>query len=653
MFKCSYLKNTSSFKNFFKMKILSKFISTSLLLCVFLLHGGAIAAPFKIDLSSPKGNLHCFLTSEKDQLIISVTLDGNTVIEKSPLLMSVDGITITNGIKPGKIMKFSADESFPLFGLHSTAKNSFNGTSVSMKHIKSGIKYTLEAKVFNDAVAFRFVVPGDKNTLRKPDEATVFRIPEQTTLWFHDLYMHYEGVHSKKMIDTIPAGRWAAPPLTVKLADNSGYLAITEADLVNYPGMALQSDGKNGFVLRLGHSHPASYPYVLRYKKEDVERLSKIAEIKGTITTPWRVIIAGKDLNTLVNCDAIYSLCPPPDKSLFPEGLDVQWLKPGRAVWKYLDGGGDGTLTVMKQFSKQAGELGFEYNILEGFWSRWPDDSIRALVDYSKKLGVGIIVWKHSNTLHDQKARQELFQRCHDLGIAGLKIDFFDHEAKEVVDLYESILRETAALNLVCIFHGANKPTGLWRTWPNAVIYEGVKGMEASKLLDRATHETTIPFTRMLAGPADYSVCHFGTRRQNTTWTHQIATAAIYSAPVITYAATPAHILENPGVEMIKTIPAVWDETIVLPPSEIGELAIYAQRKGTTWFLSAINGLQPKTLKIPLSFLGEGNYATLVMKDNPENQADEIISTGTSIRNDVVNIELGAGGGFMTRFTIK
>jgi alpha-glucosidase len=417
--------------------------------------------------------------------------------------------------------------------------------------------------------------------------------------------------------------------------------------------MALQTDGKRGFTVRLGHSHPPSYPYVLRYSKEDVARLSVIAGVKGTITTPWRLIIAGKDLNTLVNSDAVYSLCPPPDRDLFPEGCKAEWLKPGRAVWKYLDGGGDGTLTVMKEFSRLAGELGFEYNVLEGFWSRWPDDSIKALVDYSKKLGVGIIVWKHSNTLHDQKRREELFRRCHDLGIAGLKIDFFDHEAKEVIDLYETILKETAAQKLVCIFHGANKPTGLWHTWPNAVIYEGVKGMEASKLPDRATHETTIPFTRMLAGPADYSVCHFGARRQNTTWVHQAATAAIFSAPVITYAATPAHILENPCVEMIKSIPSVWDETIVLPPSEIGEIAVYVQRKGTTWFLSAINGLQPKTIRYQLSFLGSGGYNTLVLNDNPENPAAAIVTNGTANSDDVIEINLGPGGGFMCRYSIK
>jgi alpha-glucosidase len=363
--------------------------------------------------------------------------------------------------------------------------------------------------------------------------------------------------------------------------------------------------------------------------------------------------MVGKNLNTLVNCDALQNLCPAPDKTIFPEGIKTSWVHPGRAVWKYLDGGGDGTLKVMKEFSKLAGELGFEYNILEGFWSRWPEDSIRALVDYSNKSGVGIIVWKHSKELRDANARREFFQRLHNLGIAGIKIDFFDHEAKEVIDLYESILRETAPLKLSLIFHGVNKPTGLARTWPNIMIYEGVKGMEASKLLDRATHETTIPFTRMLAGPADYSVCHFGNRRKNTTWVHQVATAAIYSAPIITYAATPAHILENPCSEMIKSIPSVWDETLVLPPSEIGELAIYAQRKGITWFLSVINGLPPKTVKIPLTFLGDGSYNTLILSDNPENPAAAIVSNGTASQNDIVNVNLGEGGGFMTRFILK
>jgi alpha-glucosidase len=634
-----------------KMKKLIRILLAVLLLSTIYPFSISHSAPLSVDLQSPNGSLRCLIGNNKGQMTLVVTLLDRTIIEESPILMSVDGKIITTGIKAGKARKFKSDESFPLFGLHSVARNIYNGISVPVTHIESGIRYTLEARVFNDAVAFRIIVPGNGNEVRTPDESTVFKLPSNSTTWYHDLYMHYEGVHAKKIIDTGPGGQWAAPPLTFKLPGNGVYASVTEADLLNYAGMALQSDGKNGFVIRLGHSHPASYPYVLRYTKDDVERVSKIASLKGTITTPWRVILVGKDLNILVNSDAIYALCPPPDKKLFPEGSQTEWVKPGRAVWRYLDGGGDQTLKNMKEFSRLAAELGFEYNILEGFWSKWPDDSVRSLVDYSRKLGVGIIVWKHSNTLQYQKARTELFQRCHSLGIAGLKIDFFDHEAKEVIDLYEAILKETAALQLICIFHGANKPTGLWRTWPNAVIYEGVKGMEASKLLDRATHETTIPFTRMLAGPADYSVCHFGARRQNTTWVHQVATAAIYSAPVITYASTPAHILENPCVEMIKSIPSVWDETFVLPPSEIGELAVYAQRKGTTWFLSVINGLNPKTVKIPLSFLGNGSYNTLILNDNPDNPADAIVKNSTAGKNDIIEISLGTGGGYMIRFS--
>jgi alpha-glucosidase len=606
--------------------------------------------PELIRIESPDGRLACILSTENKNLNFSVEMSGKTIVEPSPMVMSVDGKTITGNIKTGKAIRSRVNDSFPLKGLHSTAHNLHNSCIIPISH-DSGLKYNIEFRVFDDAVAFRFLIPGAEDIERFPDEATVFKFPSKSILWYHNLRMHYEGVHDKKMIDTVPEGQWAAPPLTLKLAEGNGYLAITEANLVNYAGMALQSDGKNGFTLRLGHNHPASYPYVLRYSKEDAERLARIAPVKGPISTPWRVIIAGKDLNTIVNCDAVYNLCPPPDKTYFPEGAETNWVKPGRAVWKYLDGGGDGTLSVMKGFSEEASMLGFEYNILEGFWSKWPDDSLKALVDYSKKLGVGIILWKHSNTLHDQETRRALFKKCHDLGIAGLKIDFFDHEAKEVIDLYQSILRETADQNLICIFHGANKPTGLWRTWPNAVIYESVKGMEASKLTDRATHETTIPFTRMLAGPADYSVCHFGSRRQNTTWVHQVATAAIYAAPVITYASTPAHILENPCQEMIKSIPSVWDETIVLQPSEIGEIAVYAQRKGSTWYLSAINGLNPVKFKVSLSFLSGKTYDTLVLRDNPGNSADALSSHGTVKGNDVIDIELGTGGGFMARFT--
>ncbi len=459
--------------------------------------------------------------------------------------------------------------------------------------------------------------------------------------------MHYEGVHVKKKIDEVRDSEWVAPPATFKLQQGI-YASVTEAALENYPGMTLQANGKNGLIIRLPQHVPTNYPYRLRYNPEDTARLKQPASIKGTITTPWRVILIG-DLNTLVNSDIIPDLNPAPDPKLFPRGNQTEWIKPGRAVWKYLNGGGDGTLEVMKHFTDGAAALGFEHNILEGFWTRWTDEQLKELVDYSKQKGIGIWLWKHSKSLRDPASRDSFFRKCNEMGIAGAKIDFFDHEAKEVIDLYSAIFKEAAQYHVMLDFHGANKPTGLARTYPNSLTYEAVRGMEASRLMDRATHETTIPFTRCLAGPAEYTVVMFSDRKRNTTWAHQIATAAIFSAPLLTYAANPDTILANPAVEIIKSIPATWDETIVLPPSEIGELAAYARRKGETWFVAVINGIEPKRIKIPLKFL-KGNYRALIAKDDRNNSASVIIENKNFGLADAIELNLVSGGGFIARF---
>ncbi|HJT74908.1 MAG TPA: glycoside hydrolase family 97 catalytic domain-containing protein, partial [Chitinophaga sp.] len=242
------------------------------------------------------------------------------------------------------------------------------------------------------------------------------------------------------------------------------------------------------------------------------------------------------------------------------------------------------------------------------------------------------------------------FKRCHDLGITGVKIDFFDSEAKEVIDLYTAILQETAAYHLLADFHGADKPTGLSRTWPNELTREAVKGMEASKLTDRATHETTLPFTRFLAGPAEYTVVHFGERRKNTSWAHQVASAAILSAPLLTYAALPQHLLDNPANSLIRLIPATWDETIVLPPSEIGQLAVFARRKGNNWFLAVMNADQPQKISIPLSFLKGAGYKASIVKDSPDSTNAVKLEEGTYTQKDVISLQLSPGGGYIAMF---
>ena len=618
------------------------------ILVLILLASGRLLAVENLAVKSPDGKIAFRVFTKNDSLYYRISYDNKDVIEASPIRMSLDAKAITDKVKIGKANNYQLNEEYPWNGAHSVVRSHCNGAKIGID--RGALHYTLDVRVFNDGAAFQVIVPGKPDAKRIADEATVFRLPAGTTAWYHDLYMHYEGEYARKNMDTVKAGQWAAPSVTFRLPDSQVYLSVTEADLKNYGGMALQTDGSRGMVLRLPQSQPTSYPYKLRYSPEDVLRLSQPAAITGTVTTPWRVVMIANGLNALVNNDIVHNLCPPPDKQLFPQGIRTAWIQPGAAVWKYLDGGGEGTLETMKEYSRQASELGFKHNILEGFWKKWPDSELKSLVDYSREKGVHIWLWEHSKNLGDTKTRQAFFRHCHDLGIGGLKIDFFDHEAKEEIDLYQSILRETAELKIMVDFHGANKPTGQERTWPNELTREAVKGMEASKLKDRAGHNVTLPFTRFVTGHAEYTPVHFGERRKNTTWAHQIASAAIFSAPLLTYSASPEHLLNNPAVGMIKSIPSVWDETIVLPGSAIGEAAVYARRSGTSWFLAVMNGAAPRSSDISLAFLGDGTFSASEVRDTDGNPAEVALAKGSYDKNGTIRLNLTEGGGFIAKF---
>jgi alpha-glucosidase len=620
-------------------------MSRTLLVLVFFAAPAIAAAG--VTVSSPNGKVQLRL-APADPLAIEVRFRDRTIIEPSPLGITVDGVALTAGAELGKVETYEVNEKFPWNGGHAEAVNRCRGARIAVRHPASETTYTLELRAYDTGAAFRFVVPGGEKA-RVPDESTTFRLPAGSTVWSHDLEGHYEAVHKKAAVADVPAGQWAAPPMTVRLPDSLGYVSITEAALTNYSGMALKADGNGGFTVALGHAHPPSYPFRLRYAA-DVERVSKPAVITGPITTPWRVVLVGADLNALVNADVIAGLAPAPAAEMFPRGAQTEWIKPGRAVWKYLDGGSS-TLDGVKEFSKLAGELGFEYQVVEGFWSRWSDDQIKDAVAYSRDRGVGLWFWRHSKELRTPQAREGFFKRLHEVGVVGAKIDFFDHEHKEVVDLYEALLREAAKYHILVNFHGANKPTGEGRTWPNELTREAVRGMEASRLTTRARHDATLPFTRFLAGPADYTPVHFGARRADTTATHQVATAVVFSGPLLTYGAHPKSLLASPAVELIKTIPAVWDETIVLPPSEVGEVAVYARRRGTTWFLAAVNGPATRSITVPLTFLGEGDYRLLEARDDAADPAAIRMGDTKADRTGSVKLDLPAGGGYVGRFT--
>ena len=609
-------------------------------------------------LASPDGTVKLAISvNAGGQVTWSASLEETPVIDPSPLGIVVDGTNLGAGAAIQRAVPYSVNERYDWRGVHSKAVNSANGARFSVRHAASGRYFTVDARAANDYVAFRFQVPVPPrvngveavSSRRVPDAGVAFSIPQGATIWSHVLRNHYEDQYTRRPIEEMPAGEWAGPPVTYQLKNKMGYASITEADLRHYPGMALQANGGNVLLERLGHSHPASYPYVLRYKEDNAARLAIPAAIEGDITTPWRVVMMARDLNTLVNSDAVHNLAAPANPALFPDGSRTSWIKPGRAVWRYLDGG-ENSFEGIKEFSRLAGELDFEYQVVEGLWQKWTDEQLKDLIGYSRARNVGIILWRHSNTLRDPAERRALFAKLAAAGVAGLKIDFFDHEALEVIDLYQAILRDAAEARLLVNFHGANKPAGESRTWPNEITREGIYGLEHRTAKEWATFNTTMPFVRMLAGHADYTPVVFGERRKETSWAHQIATAVVLTSPLLVYGGHPASLLANPASDVIRSIPSVWDETRVLPPSEIGELAIFARRRGDTWFVGALNGPSSRAVTIDPVFLGNGTYKATVVRDNLENDAAVVVDSSEARRGQPIQIAMRAAGGFVVRF---
>ncbi|PZE21116.1 glycoside hydrolase family 97 protein [Paenibacillus xerothermodurans] len=611
----------------------------------------------QIKVVSPDGRVQFTLGSDNpERLTYQVTMDNTTVIEPSPIDMQMDNYHLSSGVVFDDLELFHVSETYPWHGAHSTAVNHCNGAKISLTHDLSMIPYVLEVRVFNDGVAYRHIIPGDENAVRVPDEYSEFIIPAGSTVWYHGLDGHYEAEYAQQDVSEVKAGQWGGPPLTFQLPDNAGYGSITEANLVDYSGMALESSGRRSWIIGLGHRHPINYPYELRYGREEAKRLASPAPVTGTITTPWRVVLAARDLNMLVNSDILPSLCPPADPQLFPQSIKTSWVEPGLAVWDYVDRnyrprGDVSQLEWMKYFSRMGGELGAKYHILEGFAYGWTDEQIREFVNYSDEQGVRVLFWRHSKDLRTDEAQDAFFTRLHRLGVAGAKIDFFDHEAKENIDLYEQLLRKAAEYQLVLDFHGSNKPTGRLRTWPNAMLYEGVRGMESSGLQLRARHETILPFTRYLAGPADYTTMIFTERRRDSSWAHQIACLATFHSPMLTIAAHPQSVLDNPAVDVIKSIQPVWDETIVLPDSRIGDLSIFARRSGDMWMLAIMSSGPARTIRVPLSFLQPGEqYEAVFVRDNEENSGAVVLENETVDSSATLTIEMVSGGGFVGRF---
>ncbi len=604
-------------------------------LCAFTMHALAEAKTITVD--SPNQSIRFELSDDNHSLTYDIRFIGDTVVRDSVLNLTIDGKDTVTESSLSRTSRYKADETYPWRGNHSKAVNRYNGAMIDIKG--KNFKYAVDVRVFNNGVAFRYVVENKGKSVTEADN-TAFVLPMDAVAYWQGDINNYEGGGRKTKVGDFNPGQTIGPPLTIKLADG-GYASITEGGLTSFAGISLVSEGNGSFKAKLNGT----------------------ATVEGDVITPWRVIMIGNDLNSLVNNDIVHNVSPSYDKKLFPQGFDTPWIKPGRCVWSWLAGNGPVSFENMKKFTDYASELGFEYNLVDEGWEKWTDggkdkwELIRELVEYSNKKNVKIWIWKAYDRadlidLKRKEDKREFLKKCKEAGVVGVKLDFFDHENQTVIKYCQDALKDAAELGLMVDFHGMPKPTGETRTWPNEMTREGVRGLENSN--DWPFQDTWAPFTRYLAGHADYTPMSLtNIAQKETTWPHQIASAAIFTSPFLCYGANPEAILKNPARNMIESIPAVWDETVVLPQSEIGEVAAFARRYGNTWFVAIMNGHEARELKVNLTFLDKGKYNASMVADNLEKNQDVILQDAVVDNKKELVIKMSKGGGFIARFSKK
>ena len=590
----------------------------------------AVGQAAEVKVSSPDGKAVVSLTDDGG-LSYAVFFDGREVVSKSRFGIVADGVDLGAGAVLGKSSSRKFHESYAMFGGHSRAENSCRETTVSVRSA-AGENYELDVRAYNDGVALRARLAA-KPGRRINGEATEWKLSGNPLAWYQTDFGSYEGIFQSNRLNDLRADEKIPLPITFTLP-GGGYALVTEANLLNYSDAGVQ--------VAADHSLRAFF-----HAKPDGNGWTT----DDAVVQPWRVILLARNLNALVNSDLVRNLCPPAP----PELVGAAWIQSGRSTWQWWSSG-DPIYSEQRQWVDWTKQLGFEYYLVDEGWKNWKDSGrdkwacLREVCDYAKTNGVKIWCWVNCNEVPTAARRTNFLDRAVAAGVVGVKIDFEPEANVRWVNWYDETLHAAAARKLMVDFHGANKPIGRERTWPNEMTRESIRGHEYHILRYHRTlppqHDCILPFTRFVIGPGDYTPTVFNPKElRGFTWARELAQAVVFTSPYLCYADHPTNYLNNPAVDVLKAIPSTWDETIVLPGSEIGKCAAFARRSGKQWFIGVMNGPDATTLDLPLDFLGRGKYKMIQLGDAPDR--DDACQREEKIvqRGDSVHLVLRPGGG--------
>ena len=627
---------------------------------------------------SPNGEL-CVNVQNGVKLQWSISLNGEVLISPSELSLTLyDGTAYGPGAKFRKVTRRKVSQNLPAMNFkRSLVQDSYNELTLQARD------FNLVVRAYNDGAAYRFTT---RNGVTIVSETAEFSFPEDCMAWVpyvqpggrrgDQFFSSFESLYHHLALSKWSHDRIAFLPITVE-CPGGARLCITETDLRNYPGMYLGNpDG--GKCL---HGLFAPYPKVVEQGgHNNLQGIVKSREAyiykgeKGE-ALPWRIVVVSKEDKDLADNDLVWRLSSPADG-------DFSWVRPGKVAWDWWNdwniSGVDFVSGVnndtYKYYIDFASANRIEYVILDEGWavkgaadlfSVVPEIDLPMLCEYASGKGVGLVLWAGYWAFNkDMEAVCEHYSK---MGIAGWKIDFMDRDDQPMVAFYERAARTAAKYRQIVDFHGAFKPSGLTRTWPNVLNHEGVAGLEnmkwAPKDWDQVTYDVTIPFVRLVAGPSDYTqgamrnaakgnyAPVYSEPMSQGTRCRQLAEYIVFDAPFTMLCDSPTRYYAEPEcTSLIASIPTVWDETIALD-GRIGEYIVMARRSGNKWYIGAMTDWTERDITITLPEGLKAASATLWRDGaNANRNGQDYKKENVRIDGGSITVHLAPGGGCLLDF---
>ena len=554
----------------------------------------------------------------------------------------------------------SVDETYTVpAGKSKTIRNHYN--SLLAEYLQNGSlgrRLNVEVRAYDDGVAFRLTIPYTTPTpeVRIDSEESEFNFAKDGAAYpliLRNFQTNYEDQYSRMSLSSIHPESVIAVPFLIE-QPGIGWVAITEADLESYAGMYLRHVGGTKMIASLS-PRPDQAPMAVY--------------AKTPLSSPWRVLMIATDPGSFTESHLVMNLNPP---SMIG---DTSWIKPGKAAWNAWTGAPTETATI-KHYLDFASESKIEYMLIGPDWAAskadLPPDLTKAaaglnlleILNYAKSKNVGI--WLSADWNSIERQMNEAFPLFEKWGVAGVFIDGVNRDDQWMIEFYRRVIQKAAAHRLMVDFHGAFKPTGVNRTFPNLLTQGAVLGLEYLKTSARPNppHDVMLPFTRMLAGPMDYTPggfdnvtpAEFAPRDLKPmalgTRAHQLALYVVFESPFQVVSDQPEAYRGQSDFDFIKTVPVTWDEMRFIG-GRAGEYVAIARRRGDDWYAGVITDWTAREIDVPLGFLGKGDYAADIYADAADagaNPKRTVIGQKRVNAAGTLGLSLAQGGGAAIRF---